>query len=62
MRKLKVHFPKQCGCVELPIVGFHRLQILLHRLKQRDGIQLFPVRRRLTGGPPTSNKKGGPHG
>jgi len=29
---------------------------------ERTGIQLFPVRRRLTGGPLTSSKKGGPHG
>jgi len=29
---------------------------------ERTGIQLFPVRRRLTGGPVPSSKKGGPHG
>lgn len=29
---------------------------------ERTGIQLFPVRRRLTGGPLPSSKKGGPHG
>ncbi|MBN9219850.1 MAG: branched-chain amino acid ABC transporter permease [Mesorhizobium sp.] len=28
----------------------------------RTGIQLFPVRRRLTGGPLSSTRKGGPHG
>jgi branched-chain amino acid transport system permease protein len=28
----------------------------------RTGIQLFPVRRRLTGGPLSSSTKGGPHG
>jgi branched-chain amino acid transport system permease protein len=29
---------------------------------ERTGIQLFPVRRQLTGGPFTPSKKGGPHG
>ncbi|TIU30273.1 MAG: branched-chain amino acid ABC transporter permease, partial [Mesorhizobium sp.] len=29
---------------------------------ERTGIQFFPVRRRLTGGPIPSDKKGGPHG
>ncbi|WP_095198087.1 branched-chain amino acid ABC transporter permease [Mesorhizobium carmichaelinearum] len=29
---------------------------------ERTGIQLFPVRRRLTGGPVSLAKKGGPHG
>ena len=29
---------------------------------ERTGMQLFPVRRRLTGGPVPSSKKGGPHG
>jgi branched-chain amino acid transport system permease protein len=29
---------------------------------ERTGIQLFPVRRRLTGGPVSPSKKGGPHG
>ena len=29
---------------------------------ERTGIQLFPVRRRLTGGPLPLAKKGGPHG
>lgn len=63
------HLLADYGSWYLLILGLIGIVIMLFAprglwglVAERTGIQLFPVRRRLTGGSVPSSKKGGPHG